>query len=179
MNRFGVSRTGSPAFFPFCTRNVHEKRRQVPGMISRVPVWTVSFVLALTACYTQQPLGTAVPAPTTRIIARLTDSGAVAVGPSVGPGALEIEGVVATADEAAWNLNLLRVGYRGGSSVIWNRELVSFPRNSLAFVTEKKVSRSRSWLAAGLVAAGAILASQLFSHRGADEPGGGEPPPQN
>lgn len=136
-------------------------------------------VAALTACYTRQPLETAVPAPATRIIARVTDSGAVALGGAVGPGALEVEGVVATADEVAWNLNLLRVDYRGGSSVIWNRELVSFPRSMLSNVSEKKVNKPRSWMAAGLIAAGTFLASRLFSQLGGGEEGGGEPTPQN
>lgn len=146
---------------------------------SRVLARAAFFVLALTACYTQQPLETAVPAPATRIIARVTDSGAVALGGAVGPGALEVEGVVATADEVAWNLNLTRVDYRGGTSVIWNRELVTFPRNMLSNVTEKKVSKPRSWMVAGLFMAGALLASQLFSQLGGDENGGGEPTPQN
>jgi hypothetical protein len=140
----------------------------------------VSAVLVvLTGCYTQQPLETAVPAPATRIIAQVTDTGAVALSGPVGPGALEVEGVVATADQTTWQLNLTRVDYRGGTSVSWNRELVSVPRNALSNVTVKKVSRSRSWLTAGLITAGAILASQLFSHIGADSEGGGGGIPQN
>lgn len=136
--------------------------------------------LGVAACYTQRPLETPVPAPATRIIARVTDSGAVAIGGPVGPGALEVEGVVATADETVWNLNLLRVDYRGGTSVVWNRELVSFPRNALSNVSEKKLNKPRSWLAAGLITAGAFLASRMFSQLGADEDGGGGvPPPPN
>jgi hypothetical protein len=146
---------------------------------SRVIARAAILFVGLTACYTQQPLETPVPAPATRIIARVTDSGAVALGGAVGSGALEVEGVVATADEVAWNLNLVRVDYRGGTSVIWNRELVTFPRNMLSNVSEKKVSKPRSWLAAGLLTAGAFLASRLFSQLGGDEEGGGEPTPQN
>jgi hypothetical protein len=135
--------------------------------------------LTVTACYTQRPLESAVPAPATRIIARVTDSGAVAIGGPVGPGALEVEGIVATADEAVWNVNLTRVDYRGGSSVVWNKELVAFPRNALSHVNVKRVSKSRSWMAAGLIAASAFLASRMFSEIGAsgDGPGGGENPP--
>ncbi len=135
--------------------------------------------LILPACYTQRPLETPVPSPTTRIIARVTDSGAVALGSSVGPGALEVEGVVATADEAVWNLNVLRVDYRGGSSVIWNRELVSFPRNALSNVNVTRVDKRRSWLTAGLITAGAFLAARLFNQLGADENTGTDPTPQN
>ncbi len=133
---------------------------------------------ASTACYTQQPLVSSIPAPATRIIAQVTDSGAVAIGGPVGPGALEVEGIVATADEAVWNVNLTRVDYRGGSSVVWNKELVAFPRNALSHVNEKRVSKSRSWMAAGLIAAGAFLASRAFTEIGSsgDGPGGGEIP---
>jgi len=145
---------------------------------SRVICKGAFLLVAVTASYTQRPLESTVPAPTTRIIARVTDSGAVAIGGPVGPGALEVEGIIATADEAVWNLNLTRVDYRGGSSVVWNRELVTFPRNALTNVNEKRVSKSRSWLAAGLVTAGAFLVSRMFSEFSADDPpgdGGGTP----
>lgn len=136
--------------------------------------------LVLAGCYTQRPLETPVPAPETRIIARVTDSGAVVLGGPVGPGALQVEGVVATADPTMWQLNLTRVEYKGGSSVIWNRELVSVPRYAISNVTEKRVSKSRSWLAAGLITAGAVLASRLFSSLGAgQDPGDGGGNPQN
>ena len=131
------------------------------------------------ACYTQRPLETLVPAPATRVIARVTDSGAVAIGSTVGPGAVEVEGLVASADATEWRLNLLRVEYRGGTSTLWNREPVVFPRNALTDATERRVSKSRSWMAAGLIAAGAFLASRLFSEIGSDENKPIDPTPQN
>lgn len=133
----------------------------------------------MAGCYIQRPLETAIPAPATRIVAQLTDSGAVAVGSRLGPGAVEVEGVVATADESAWNLNLLRVDYRGGTSNTWNRELVTFPRFALSNATERRVDKTRSWLMAGLIGAGAILASQLFSEFSSGEGDDGDPTPQN
>lgn len=130
-------------------------------------------------CYVQRPLATPIPAPSTRIVAQLTDSGAVAVGSRLGPGAMEVEGVVSEANESSWNLNLLRVSYRGGTSNTWNRELVSFPRFALSNATERRVDKTRSWIVAGLIGAGAILASQLFSEFGSGESGDDEPNPQN
>lgn len=123
----------------------------------------------IAACYTQVPLETPVPAPATRVIARVTDSGAVAIGSSVGPGASEVEGVVASANQDEWTLNLLRVDYRGGVSTIWNREPVTFPRYALSNMTEKRVNKPRSWMAAGLFVVGAFAATRLFGHGGADE----------
>ena len=134
-------------------------------------------VLLLTACYTQTPLETPAPAPASRIIANLSDSGTVVMANAIGPGADEVEGIVASADASAWTLNLVRVEHRGGTSVAWNREQVTFPRYALSKTTVKSLDKSKSWMAGALIAAGALLASRLFTHGGADEPGGGPPPP--
>lgn len=127
----------------------------------------------IAGCYTQVPLETATPAPDTRVIARVTDSGAVVIGSSVGPGASEVEGVIASATPDAWTLNLLRVEYRGGTSTVWNREPVAFPRYALSHTTQKRISKSRSWMAAGLIVAGAYAVTRLFGYGGSDEE---EPP---
>ena len=148
--------------------------------MNRLGLVSLLLVAGTTAgCYIQRPLTTAVPAPSTRIVAQITDSGAVAVGSRLGPGAVEVEGVVNNASESSWDLNLLRVSYRGGTSNAWNRELVSFPRFALSNATERRVNKTRSWLVAGVITVGAILASQAFSEFGSGEPGGGEPTPQN
>ena len=133
----------------------------------------------LAGCYVQRPLETPIPAPATRIVAELTDSGAVAVGPRLGPGAVQVEGVVAAANETAWNLNLLRVDYRGGTSNTWNRELVTFPRFALSNATERRVNKTRSWMLAGLIGAGVILASQVFGEFSSGEVEEPEPTPPN
>ena len=147
--------------------------------MNRLVVLLICISGTTAGCYVQKPLATPVPAPSTRIVAQVTDSGAVAVGGRLGPGATEIEGVVASADESSWNLNLVRVSYRGGTSTIWNRELVTFPRFALTNATERRVNKTRSWMVAGLIAGGAILASQLFGEFGADTPDDGEPAPPN
>jgi hypothetical protein len=118
-----------------------------------------------------------VPAPQTRIVALLTDSGAVAMGNSLGPGAHEIEGVVAEADASAWKVSMLRVEQRGGVSTRWSREVVTFPRFALTNVTEKRLSRKRSWIAAGIVTAGALLMAKLFGAYGVEEDTSRPPPP--
>lgn len=150
--------------------------------MNRLSIVSIALLASISAgCYVQQPLETAIPAPATRVVAQLTDSGSVVVGGRLGPGAVEVEGVVASANESAWNLNLLRVSYRGGTSSTWNREMVSFPRFALSHASERHLDKTRSWLAAGLIGAGAILASRVFS---ASNAGGGDgegsgPTPQN
>ena len=133
----------------------------------------------LAACYTQGPLTTPVPAPETRIVAQVTDSGVVAMNNALGPGAVEVEGVIAEADADSWRLRMVRVDYRGGTSTLWNRELVSFPRATLFRPTEKRLDKRRTWLAAGIITVTALLAARLFGAIG----GGGNPetppPPPN
>lgn len=134
-------------------------------------------VLLLTACYSLDPLQAPAPPPAARIIATLTDTGTVVMANTVGPGASEIEGIVTSADANTWNLNLVRVEHRGGTSVNWNREPVTFPRYALTNPTVKRLDKTRSWMAGALIAAGAFVATRLFGSAGGDEGGGGPPPP--
>lgn len=134
--------------------------------------------ILLTACYTQVPLQRSVPEPATRIVAQVTDTGTVSMGNAIGPGAREVEGVVATADASVWNLHLVRVDQLGGASTLWNRELVSFPRNALVNPTIKRLDKPRSLLAGVVVAAGAFAAARLFTALGADDDPGTDPTPQ-
>ena len=131
--------------------------------------FAASTILFLGACYTAHPLESPLPQPAAIIVAQLTDSGVVAMANAIGPGAEEVEGVVSSADATMWNLNVIRVDHRGGSSVMWNHELVPFPRYALTSVSEKKFDRGKSWLAGGLLAAGAFAAAKLFHALGADQ----------
>lgn len=149
------------------------------GITKRFAGCAVGLVPLLAACYTQHPLVTPAPAPATRIVARVTDSGVVAMSNAIGAGAVEVEGVVAAADAGAWDLQLVRVEYRGGAQVVWNREQVSFPRYTLTNATERRLDKRKSWLAAGLITAGAFLAARLFGAFGLGDGPGGEPPPPN
>jgi hypothetical protein len=133
----------------------------------------------IAACYTQGPLTAPVPAPETRVVAQVTDSGLVAMSNALGPGAVEVEGVVAAADAAAWSLRVVRVDYRGGTSSVWNGEVVNFPRYLLTNATEKRLNRKKSWLAAGLITAGALLAARLTGAFGLGENPDRPPPPPN
>lgn len=137
------------------------------------------FIPIFAACYTRRPITTGAPEPATRIVARLTDSGVVEMGRVIGAGAYEVEGVVAEANPSIWKLNLTRVEQRTGSSINWNRELVSFPRFALTEITEKRFDKTRSWMAAGLVTTVAILAAVAFGALGADEQINPPPPPPN
>lgn len=142
--------------------------------------WPALGLLPLVAaCFTQAPIETPVPAHDMRIVAQVTDTGVLAMSNALGPGAREVEGIVAGADATSWDLRLLRVDYRGGNSVLWNRELVRFPRSALSQATERRFSKRRSWIVAGLLASTALLAARFMGVIGGSDGDNKPPPPPN
>jgi len=139
----------------------------------------VAFVPLLAACYSQVPLTTPMPAPGTRIVAQVSDSGIVALSNALGPGAVEVEAEIAAARATSWDLRMVRVDYRGGTSVLWNRELVSVPRSMLVQPIERRFSKRKSWFTAGLLTATALLAARIVGVIGPGENPDKPPPPPN
>ena len=136
-------------------------------------------LLLVAACYRQLPLETPLPQPEQRIVAQVTDTGVIAMSNALGPGAQEVEGIVIAADNTTWDLKMLRVDYRGGTSVFWKQEQVRFPRSALSQATERRFSSGRSWLAAGLVTSAALLAARFLGVLGGGGDEGKPPPPPN
>jgi hypothetical protein len=147
--------------------------------LNRLMRYSAPLGIFLGACYTVRPLDTAQPQPATIIIADLTDSGTVVMANKIGPGGEEVEGIVVGTDADTWTLNLKRVDHRGGTSVMWNQELVSFPRYALTHITEKRLDKGKSWFAGIGIAACAFLAARLFQVLGADTNPGTPPPSPN
>jgi hypothetical protein len=136
----------------------------LPRLCPTVRSVIVAFAVGVfaTACYVQHPLTTPVPVLGTQVVAQLTDTGTVLMANQLGPGVIEVEGVVSAADGNSWRLLMTRVEQRGVGSTFWNREPVTFPRFALTRVTERQFDRRRSWLIAGLIASTAILAARSF-----------------
>jgi hypothetical protein len=130
-----------------------------------------------TACYVERPLTAPAPAPASRVVAQITDTGAVAMANVIGPAATEVEGLVAEADAGTWKLHLLRVEQRGGTSARWNRELVAFPRHALTNARERKLDKRRSWIAAAVITAAIVAGTLLFGGGLVGGGGDGEPEP--
>jgi len=145
--------------------------------VAHLPV--VSSACLLAACFTQAPLPSTIPAPETRIVAQVTDTGVLSMSNAIGSGATEVEGVVAGADATAWDLRMIRVDYRNGQSVVWNRELVRFPRSALSQATERRFSNKRSWIMAGLLTSTAFLAARFLGVIGGGDGTDKPPPPPN
>jgi hypothetical protein len=124
----------------------------------------------LAGCYSRQPLRTELPAPNTRIVATVTDTGSVLLGNDLGPGVVEIEGLVSAATAQQWTLHMVRVEHRDGRNVSWNRELVTVPRAALTSLQTVELDRTRSWIAAGGLVVGSILLARAFGLQwGGDE----------
>lgn len=140
---------------------------------------SLGLVLVLAGCYRQLPLETPLPVPEQRIVAQVTDTGVMAMSNALGPGAQVVEGIVASADNDSWDLRMLRVDYRGGTSVLWNREMVRFPRSALSQATERRFSSGRSWLMAAVVTSTALLAARFLGVIGGGEDNKPPPPPPN
>jgi hypothetical protein len=149
-----------------------------PMPLTRMLV-TAAMAAFLAACYVQRPLGSPVPQPATRIVVLITDTGRVELANKIGPGATAVEGVVVSADEVAWDLQVVRVDYRGGTSQTWNGERVSFPRYTLTNASERSLNRRRSWLMALAITGTAFVAAKAFGVLGWGGSPGGEPPPPN
>jgi hypothetical protein len=128
-------------------------------------------------CYLEQPLTVTPPAPATRIIAQLTDSGTVALSNSIGAGALEVEGVVRSADADTWTLQLVRVDHRDGRTINWNREAVTVRPSLLTNPMVRVLDKKRSWLAAAGITIGAIVLARAFDLLGSPDDEPEEPPP--
>jgi hypothetical protein len=140
-----------------------------------------ALIAALSGCYSQRPLEVAVPSPDTRVIAQVTDTGAVVLGSMIGTGALEVEGVVTEATADAWKLQVLRVDDKFGATNVWQRQVITFPRYTLTRPRVKQLDKRRSWLAAGGIVLGAFAAGRLFGGfiTGEDPDPNPTPPPAN
>jgi hypothetical protein len=149
------------------------------GVMTAARFTTIGLLLLAAGCYRQLPLETPLPQPEQRIVAQVTDTGVLAMSNALGPGAQEIEGIVVGADNSTWDLKMLRVDYRGGTSVVWNREQVRFPRSALSQATERRFSSGRSWLMAAVVTSTALLAARFLGVIGGGEDNKPPPPPPN
>lgn len=111
--------------------------------------------LLSTACHTYTPVTGQGIEPGGVVRVRLTDRGAVDVTSSVGPYARAIEGRVSSVTDSTVVLSVIELTRANGQEETWRGESVAVPRSGVAEMATPKVSRSRSWLLAGGLLAGA------------------------
>ena len=108
-------------------------------------------------CYSTVPVVSS-PAPGQVLVMDLTDQGRVTLGPSVGPAAKSIEGVLDSRSDSAYNVKVASVVYLNGSNNRWTNEPLSIRSDLVRDVREKKFSRSRT----GMLVAGVVAGTVAF-----------------
>lgn len=135
----------------------------------------------LVGCYHYAPIPGSAIRPGSEISVRVTDRARIELNQSVGPGVRRINGRVTNAADSAVSLAVSSVRqFDVAAPTPWTGERITLPRDWISEVGERRLSRSRSAIAAGLVVAAAIAASTLAitgfgSGESSDRPGGGEP----
>jgi len=153
--------------------------RQASGVRPRTARFGAAALLLavlLSGCYTVRPLPSPEPDPGTRVRAQLTQAGTAELAPLIGPQVVRVEGIVDQARPEAWQLFLISVEQADGQEVFWNREPILFPREAIANAHERQLDRTRSFLVAGGITAGAILLGRLVAQSASSGNGGGGPP---
>ena len=86
------------------------------------------------------------------LVMDLNDNGRVALGPSIGPAATRIEGLLDSRTDSAYVVKVSSVVYMNGSNNRWTNEPLTIRSDLVRELRERKFSRSRSMLlAAGIV----------------------------
>lgn len=127
-------------------------------------------------CYVNTPI-VAAPAPGDRLDLELNDRGRVGLGENIGPAAINVEGLFQSQTDSAYLIKVASVVYVNGQSNKWNGEQLSVQKDFVKDVSERKFSRSRSFLAGGIltgvVLAFALTRSLLGAGNSDRDPGGG------
>ncbi|MGQ0813270.1 MAG: hypothetical protein ACT4O1_02260 [Gemmatimonadota bacterium] len=145
----------------------------------RASVALVLLLPQLTGCYQYVPASSSAMPTGTNVSVAITDAGRSALAERVGPGVRRIGGLIQASTDTMVVLSVTSVEYIDlNTPVRWAGEQLMLRREHTADVRERKLSRGRSWVAAGLVAVAAIAAATLGiagfgSEGGSDRPGDG------
>lgn len=127
-------------------------------------------------CYINTPI-VAAPVAGDRLDLELNDRGRVGLGESVGPAATTLEGMLQSQTDSAYMIRVASVGYVNGQSNKWNGEPLTVQKDFVKDLSERRFSRGRSLLAAGILTAGVLafaLTRNLLGAGNTDrDPGGG------
>lgn len=131
---------------------------RVPGLrLARGPLGrAVALVLLATqlaGCYTYVPATSTQMAPGARVSVAVTDRGRSELGERVGPGVRRLSGTVVISTDTSLVLSVSTVDFIDVPvPVRWNGDRIVVGRSLLSEVRERRLSRSRSWVMAGVLA---------------------------
>ena len=128
----------------------------------RAAIASLLLSLQLAGCYHYVPARTTHLPSGTRVALRLTDQGRVALTDALGPGVRRIEGHLESSSDTALVLSVAAVEHLDlPVPVKWRGDRVSVSRSLVSDVEEWRIAKGRSWLMAGLLVAGAVVASTI------------------
>ena len=131
-------------------------RRFQPGIVRLAARASLAGLLmgTMTGCYVYAPVGQ--PGRGTTVLLDLNDRGRVGLGESVGPSASAVEGTLTSDPDSAYALNVQAVRYLNGQNNRWTGEPLVVSKSFVGNVRAKEFSRSRTFLTAAAIAAGAV-----------------------
>lgn len=129
-------------------------------------------LMSVTACYQNVPLSSAAAAPRTRVVLDLNDRGRVGMGERLGAEVASVEGRLERASDSVIVVQITQIVDLRGASTKWAGESVDVRRDYVSNVRERRFSRVRTAIVAGVVvvALGALIATRgLFGLGGSDD----------
>ena len=149
----------------------HARARHVRAAVAGLLLLPVA-----TGCYTTVPVWEGTPAPYSEITVGLSDRGRTVMATQLGPGARHVTGRLMSVTDSAFVVRVTAVDYISTSSAgSWSGEEVALPRNLLSGVEERRLSRGRSWLTAGIVVAALALTTTIAINGFGGSPGSNQP----
>src|SRR5689334_21879974 len=100
--------------------------------VRMLPLRVALMSAALSACYRYTPIDSPTPGTGTTVRVRLTDEGAVKLGPLVGNRIEYVDGTVVAAADTALTVSVTGTVDRTGTEVTWRGERVTLPRPAIA-----------------------------------------------
>ena len=135
---------------------------RIRGRQLRALIAALLLLPGATGCYAYTPLWSGTPAPGAEVALTLTDRGRVALAGPLGPGARRIVGTVASASDSAYILRVREVSYIDAPAPArWTGEQLVVARDYVGGTEERRLSKSRTWIAVGVFAGGLALASTI------------------
>ena len=120
-------------------------------------VAAVAVAMIGSACYRYTPIDSPTPGTGVSVRARLTDEGALKLGPLVGNRVEYVDGTVVAAADTALTLSVTGTTDRLGIEVSWRGERVVLPRATISGFERRTLDKRRSYMAGG-IAAGIVAA---------------------
>lgn len=114
-------------------------------------------VAVLQGCFSYTPLETGVPTVGENIEFQINDRGRFELADRLGRGLATVEGRVTAVTETQYTINVAAISYLSGEKNRWSGESLRLERAHVDRAAVRALSRRRSWIAAGLVAAGLVL----------------------